>query len=204
MLFCDIGNTTYSFFDEKTIYKKSVDSFKPSSITTKVYYISVNEKVTKKLQKLENWIDLESCISRDNYYNTMGIDRIFLCESLKNGVVVDAGSAITVDIVKDGKFLGGFIYPGIQKMKQTYKNISKKLDFDFNFNLNLSTIPKNSQDSISYGYLKGFFIEVNSYNLPIILTGGDAKYFKKIFTNATVDEGLIFKAMKKIQRDCNC
>jgi len=204
MLFCDIGNTTYSFFDEKTIYKKSVDSFKPSSITTKVYYISVNEKVTQKLKKLENWIDLESCISRDNYYNTMGIDRIFLCESLQNGVVVDAGSAITVDIVKDGKFLGGFIYPGIQKMKQTYKNISKKLDFNFNFNLNLSTIPKNSQDAISYGYLKGFYIEVNSYNLPIILTGGDAKYFKKIFTNATVDESLIFKAMKKIQRDCNC
>jgi type III pantothenate kinase len=34
--------------------------------------------------------------------------------------------------------------------------------------------------------------------MKIFLTGGDAKKFAQIFPHAKVDEGLIFKGMKKI------
>jgi type III pantothenate kinase len=61
-------------------------------------------------------------------------------------------------------------------------------------------MPKNSQDAISYGYLKTLYTEVMSHNLPIVLTGGDAEIFSKIFKDATVDERLIFKGMKKIMK----
>ena len=130
----------------------------------------------------------------------MGVDRIFACEAIKNGIIIDVGSAITVDIVKDSLFQGGFIYPGIKAMGQTYKNISSALDYSFNFDIDLDIMPKNSQDAISYGYIKTLYSEVSSHNMDIFLTGGDANMFTKIFPNAKLDKSLIFKGMKKIMK----
>ena len=198
MLLCDIGNTTYHFLDGEKDFKESVASFNPKNITQKVYYISVNKNLQKKLRNLDNWIDLSSYVNKEKYYKTMGIDRIIAVEAIDNGIVMDAGSAITVDVVKEGKFEGGFIYPGMMAMAKTYKNISSVLDYSFNFELNLDKMPKSSQDAISYGYLKMLYCEVMSHKMPIILTGGDARVFAKIFKDATIDERLIFKGMKKI------
>ena len=198
MLLCDIGNTSYHFLDGELSFKKSVASFNPLKMKEKIYYISVNKKVNSELAGLSNWIDLSKYIDMSHYYDTMGIDRIVACEMVKNGVIIDAGSAITVDVVKNGRFEGGFIYPGVVAMQKSYENISSALAYSFNFDLALDIMPKNSQDAISYGYLKTLYSEVVSYKMPIILTGGEAKLFKKIFKNAKVDEELIFKGMKKI------
>ncbi|MFK5937882.1 MAG: type III pantothenate kinase [Sulfurimonas sp.] len=198
MLLCDIGNTSYHFLDENITYKKEVNTFNPSDIKKKIYYICVNEKVYKKLEKLNNWIDVSRLVEKNKYYKTMGIDRICAVEDVQNAVIVDAGSAITVDVVRDGKFMGGFIYPGVLAMRQTYKNISPALALSFNFDLDLDIMPKNSQDAISYGFLKTLYGEVVSYNLPIVLTGGDAQVLQKIFKNAKFDEELIFDGMKYI------
>jgi len=198
MLLCDIGNTSYHFLDDDKNYKKNVTEFNPSSIKEKVYYICVNIGVRERLDTLQNWIDLSFYVDKSKYYETMGIDRIFACETNVNAIIVDAGSAITVDIVRDSVFEGGFIYPGIEAMRQTYENISPALRYSFNFDLELDIMPKNSKDAISYGFLKTLYSEVVSHNLPIVLTGGDAKEFKKIFKDAKVDEKLIFSAMKKI------
>jgi len=198
MLLCDIGNTSYHFLDGELSFKKSVASFNPLKMKEKIYYISVNKKVNSELAGLSNWIDLSKYIDMSHYYDTMGIDRIVACEMVKNGVIIDAGSAITVDVVKNGHFEGGFIYPGVVAMQKSYENISPALAYSFNFDLALDIMPKNSQDAISYGYLKTLYSEVMSHKMPIILTGGDAKLFKKIFKDAKVDEELIFKGMKKI------
>ena len=198
MFLCDIGNTSYHFLKDINSYKKDVNSFEPSNIKDKIYYTCVNENVSQKLKKLDNWIDVSEFIDKSKYYKTMGIDRICAVEATKNAVIVDAGSAITVDVVKNGEFLGGFIYPGVRVMKKTYTNISSVLDYSFNFDLDLDIMPKNSQDAISYGFLKTLYSEVISHDLPIILTGGDAQEFKKIFKDAKLDENLIFDGMKYI------
>jgi len=62
MLLCDIGNTTYTFYNQKEIFKKSVKTFNPSSIKEKVYFISVNQKAILKLKPLKNWINLQNYI----------------------------------------------------------------------------------------------------------------------------------------------
>ncbi|MDQ7061700.1 MAG: type III pantothenate kinase [Sulfurimonas sp.] len=142
MLLCDIGNTSYHFQNSSHDYKENVDTFKPSSIQEKVYYICVNPKLIKLLQSLENWIDLSNFIDMKNYYESMGIDRIFACQTIKNGVIIDAGSAITVDVVNDGVFQGGFIYPGTVEMHEAYKNISSALDYPFNYEFDLAVLPK--------------------------------------------------------------
>lgn len=198
MLLCDIGNTSYHFLREEHHFKESVLTFDPSSITEQVYYISVNAAINAKLKTLPNWSDLGQYIDKSLYYESMGIDRIIAVEALKNGVVVDAGSAITVDVVRDGLFMGGFITVGINAMQKAYASISPALLGDFHFSLDTSRLPKNTQDAISYGYLKPLQTEINSYNLPIILTGGDAMKLLPLFENAVVDEMLLFKGMKTL------
>lgn len=198
MLLCDIGNTSYHFYENDQDFKHYIKDFNSQSIEERVYYISVNADVNKLLNECSNWINLEDYIDRKNYYETMGIDRIVALQDVDNAVVVDAGSAITVDLVKKGVFEGGFIYPGIKAMQECYKNISSALDYSFNFELTLDKMAKNSRDAISYGYLKAFVDEIESKNLPIILTGGDAMEFKKLFPDAKIDSELIFKGMKKI------
>lgn len=198
MLLCDIGNTSYHFLEDERDYKERVTKFDPSSIKQKIYYISVNVTVTKLLETLDNWINLQDKVDMSNYYDTMGVDRIFACEAINNGIIIDAGSAITVDVVKDSKFQGGFIYPGVNAMAATYENISPALAYPFNFDLDLSKLPKNSTDAISYGFLKTLYAEVMSHSMEIFLTGGDASKISKIFKDAKIDETLIFKGMKKI------
>jgi len=198
MILCDIGNTSYHFLDENRAYKRDVKSFNPQNLEENIYFISVNLALKKRLSKLQNWIDLSQYIEKSSYYETMGIDRIFAIESTSNAIIIDAGSAITVDLVKNGVFMGGFIYPGIRQMQKTYANISEALEYSFNFECDLDIMPKNSQDAITYGFVKTLYAEVMSHNMPIILTGGDALVFKKIFKDAKVDEELIFSGMKKI------
>ena len=198
MLLCDIGNTSFHFKSDDQNYKESVATFNPVNIKEKVFYISVNKEVNTHLKTLENWIDLSEKIDKKKYYETMGIDRIVAVEAVTNAVIVDAGSAITVDVVKENIFLGGFIYPGVNAMQKTYSSISLALEYEFNFELDIDILPKNSQDAISYGYLKMLHTEVCSYDLPIILTGGDAHKLKTLFKEARVDEELLFKGMQNL------
>lgn len=203
MLLCDIGNTSYHFLNGSREYKEEAGSFNPSTISQKVFYICVNPDAKELLESLDNWIDLSWHVEISAYYATMGVDRIFACEAIENGIIIDAGSAVTVDSVKNSLFQGGFIYPGVSAMSQTYKNISSALDYSFNFELDLDKMPKNSRDAISYGYLKTLYSEVMSHNMELFLTGGDAKRFAAIFPDAKIDETLIFKGMKKIIKKAN-
>ena len=203
MILCDVGNTSFHFLDGDDDYKESTSTFDPSSIKEKVFYICVNSKIKETLSTLDNWIDVSNYIDMTPYYKTMGIDRIVACEAVENNIILDAGSAVTVDVVKNGVFNGGFIYPGINAMSAAYSNISPALNYEFNYNLNLDIIPKNSVDAISYGYLKLLFNEVNIHNEDVILTGGDADKFINIFPNAKIDKELIFNSMKKIIKKAN-
>ncbi len=200
-MLCDIGNSSYHFFDGKSEFKRDVESLDPSSMREHIYYISVNHSINQKLEHLPNWIDLSCYIDKTEYYESMGIDRIVACMGVEYGVVVDAGSAITVDIIKESKFTGGFIYPGIKTMLDAYSSISPALSCSFNFELPLDTIPKNTIDALSYGALGLLVKEINSYSMRVILTGGDAPKLSTMINNATIDTELIFKGMKKLMRE---
>lgn len=197
MILCDVGNTTYNFFDSQGAHKKFVEYFDPSSIKERVYYICVNPLLKQHLRELKNWIDISTRVDMSKYYSTIGVDRVMVCEAINDGVVVDAGSAITVDIVEKGIFMGGYIYPGIRAMSRAYEGISPLLAYSFNFEIDLDKMPKNSEDAISYGFLKTLYSEVISHKKQIYLCGGDAKEFAKIFKDAIVDEELVFKGMRK-------
>ncbi|MEA1920179.1 MAG: type III pantothenate kinase [Campylobacterota bacterium] len=198
MLLCDIGNTSYHFFDGSHDYREDVSSFDPFTCKEKVYYINVNATVDAKLKACDNWIDLALHVKWENYYETMGIDRVMACEAVSTALVIDAGSAITIDLVKERKHEGGFIYPGIIAMSECYTRLSSRLEYSFNFDLDLDKMPKNSQDAITYGFLATLKAEVIRHEMPIILTGGDAHRLLKIFPEAKIDRLLLFRGMQTL------
>lgn len=207
MILCDIGNTTYHFKDGKKDFKLDLKTnLKKIKIKDRIYFISVNKKGTKKLLKLfPNAINLEKYFTlKTNYSNKIGIDRVVACSDIKNSIVVDFGSAITVDIIKDSKHLGGFIMPGVDILKRNYPEISSKLKFEFENNLNLDKIPTNTDMAINYAIINMIVLPIkkvqNRYNLKIIFTGQNSELFLNYFQNSKFKSNLIFKNMKKAVR----
>ena len=219
MTLCDIGNTTFSFLCDKKKFKIDINSKvkKLPKIKNKLYFISVNHKATKKfIKKYPQAIDIKNYFKFKTLYKGMGIDRQVACYGIKNAIIVDVGSAITVDIIQNNIHLGGFILPGIKKLISFYPQISPKLVLNtqkdslsyFEKTASLDKIPLCTNDAISYAILKSIIEPIkdieNRYNLPIYFTGEDAKYIIKYFTNKKYKKNLIFNNMKDIINDYNC
>jgi len=207
MILCDIGNTTFHFKNGKKRYKIFIDEKKDNFPHFKktIYYISVNDKATKKLKDIyKNCVDISRMYKFKTKYKGLGIDRIVVCNSVQNGIVIDAGSAVTVDIMKDGKHKGGFILPGLKALKVIYPKISKKLTFEFKNEVNLDKIPLKTNDAINYAILSAIVDPIvkvfEKFNLPLYFTGGDGKILYKCVDNIPkiYVKDLIFKSMKKI------
>ncbi len=207
MILCDIGNSTFHFKIKNKNLKLNVnDSLKSiEKLKKDIYFISVNYKATKKLlNTYPKAINIKDLIDFHTKYIGMGIDRQVVCKNIKNGIIIDVGSAITVDIMKDNIHLGGFILPGLNAYKKIYPKISKKLSFQFSNNINLDKIPLKTNDAINYSILNSIIAPIKNiyikYDLPIHFTGEDSKILLKYFKDADVkyEKNMIFKSMKKI------
>jgi len=192
----DIGNSRVHLYEDSTIEHFNIDYFDYKKIKEKVFYISVNKTISKRLKDLHNWIDLSAYLKL--FYETIGIDRQVVCMAENDAVIIDAGSAITVDVMENGEYSGGYILPGLRAMQNCYRTISPALDTSFNFELSLDKMATNTRDSITFGYLGTFALHINSLGKKVFLTGGDAKRIKPLFENVIVEEGLVFRGMLKI------
>ena len=206
MILCDIGNTTFHFLIEGN-HSRYLLNEKLPELAGPIYFISVNEKATEKLKN-----NYTKCINLGDYlnfvtiYKGMGLDRKIACNGYINAIIVDAGSAITVDIMKNGKHKGGIILPGIGNLKNLYKEISLKLDYEINTKVNLDKIPLCTQDAISYSILKSIILPIKELALEeqIIFTGGDGELLSRYFNNCIYKSDLIFENMKGIIDANNC
>ncbi len=179
MILCDIGNTSVDFFRDGTSTKYRLEEFDPLSYNEKVYYISVNHAFMERIKTLPQWINIEPWIDRSAYYPTMGVDRIVVCEAIEEGVVMDAGSAVTVDIMKKGAYQGGYIALGIRSAQEAYARLSPALDIPFNFEVDLTIMAKNTPDAITLGYFSPLIHSMRALSSPLYLTGGDARLFAR-------------------------
>jgi len=200
MLLCEIGNTNIHFYKKGATWSKRATIKNLLDIDEKIYYINVNDSLKEKLKSLDNAIDLEPDIVIDTAYNGLGVDRVAACKAIDNGVIVDAGSAITVDIMAGGLHLGGYIMPGLFALQQSFASISPRLDMRINPNIALDALPQNSLEAISYGIVKPIILMLkeSQKDKKLYFTGGDGKFFAKFFDNAIYDESLIFKGMMKV------
>jgi len=207
MILCDIGNSTFHFLVDEDECKIGIDGDLDSEIlksSDEVYFISVNDVATKTFKKrFPSAIDLKEKIDfQTSYASTLGIDRIVACKLFDDGIIVDFGSAITVDIMENKKHLGGFIMPGFDSLKMVYPQISSKLQFEFKTNLNFDRLPQDTDVAISFGIIKMVVEPIEElqrrYNKKLIITGETAKVFLPYFKNYEFNERLIFTSMKKI------
>ncbi len=206
MILCDIGNTTFHFFINKKHKKYFLDEKIPV-FDDEIYYISVNEKATKKLLKNNPQAkNIEEIMNFQTSYKGLGKDRAVACSFYDDIVIVDAGSAITVDIMENGIHQGGFILLGMRSFISSYPKISKKLKFTFEKDINLDKIPLQTKDAIQYAMLKSIILPIKevSLNKNIIFTGGDGLVLSKYFENSIYKKDLIFENMKRIIDANNC
>ena len=127
--------------------------------------------------------------------STIGTDRIAaavgaveLYGADEQMVIIDAGTAITIDFVSNGVFRGGNISPGIDMRFEALNEKTATLPLCTPELLKSEElqIGKRTADAIKFGVMQGVFYEVkgyieqfcekNSENL-IIFIGGDAEYF---------------------------
>lgn len=197
MILCDIGNSNVDFYHDGKIWSQSLKEFKKYAPKERVYFISVNDAVT--LQLNENYVNIEKWFDFDTIYQGMGIDRVAACYTVENGIVIDAGSAITVDVMSAGLHMGGYILPSMKNYEICYANISKRLDKQINPNVILDALPQKTEDAISYGVIKPMLmmLEHTCRDKTVYFTGGDGKYFSKFFKKSIYDRSLIFRGMLK-------
>ncbi len=128
---------------------------------------------------------------------TLGVDRLAaavgaVSEVGENCLIVDFGSAITIDLVEGGVFRGGNISPGVgmrfQALHDYTRRLPECLPTDEVLELGVSTF-----SAIEQGVMQGIVNEIEGYisyfyarnvKLSLIFTGGDAKFFVKRIKNA--------------------
>ena len=206
MILCDIGNTTYHFLIIEKHKKYFLDEKVPK-FDEEIYFVSVNEKATKRLlKKNPHAKNINKLLNFQTSYQGLGIDRAVACSFQDNCVIVDAGSAITVDVMEESKHIGGFILLGLRRFMKSYPKISKKLKFEFEKEINLDKIPLKTKDAIQYAMLKSIILPIKevSLNKNIIFTGGDGEVLSKYFENSVYKKDLIFENMKRIIDANNC
>ncbi|MDD3591828.1 MAG: type III pantothenate kinase [Sulfurovum sp.] len=196
-LLADIGNTHMHILDEGKIlhlkHQEAIDRYQDRELC----YISVNHSLDQKIIGIKKWENIASKLMLKGAYETMGIDRKALCLSRRDGLFVDAGSAITVDSVKEGIYRGGFILPGINAYLESYRRISPALDTPINGVIDLDKLPLTTKDGISYGIIASIkaLIDQHRDDHPLYFTGGDGAFLNRFFEDAIYDESLLFQGM---------
>ena len=145
---------------------------------------------------------------------TLGFDRLATAVGAHTAwpdchvLIVDAGTAITLDIVNNkGEFLGGNISPGLEMRIKALHTFTKKLPLILKDG-ETGLTARTTEEAIRYGVYNGIIYEIDGYidsyknnypDLKIILTGGDAKYFdKKLKNSIFVDSNLNLRGLNQI------
>jgi len=208
LILADIGNRFAHLYNNGVVNNLTIDELIDNFADKKIYYINVNPKNINRLTSIDTWIDLSNYVHLNGAYSGMGIDRQVLLLSAKDGIYIDAGSAITIDLKINNKFMGGTILPGIWKIKKAYADISEYLKIDNIQQININTLPFSStKESISYGIIAPIIALINSINkdnLPIYCCGGDGELLASYIDKAIYKKDLIFNGMKKVIKESKC
>ena len=128
---------------------------------------------------------------------TLGADRLAAAVGAwalspdSNVMVVDFGTAITVDYVIDGEFCGGNISPGVTTRFRALADYTACLPLCQPTD-EILEYGRNTTEAIEQGVMRGVEHEIRGYveafskendKNRIIFTGGDAKYFVKRIKN---------------------
>lgn len=123
---------------------------------------------------------------------TLGLDRIAAAAGasieVKRALVVDAGTALTLDIVSDNTFLGGNISPGLRLRFRSLNHYTSRLPLVSPAG-DIPAFGYDTQTAIRSGVVSGIVAEIAAAfesaqrkypGLRLLLTGGDADYLEPL------------------------
>jgi len=146
---------------------------------------------------------------------TLGYDRIAaavgaytICPG-KDVLVIDAGTAITYDIVTSGgEFLGGNISQGVDIRFKSLNKYTNRLPHLERPDELPPLVGSSTREAIQSGIINGLLFEMDGFigaikelypKLQVVLTGGDAKYFVgKLKSSIFVDPNLNLIGLNRI------
>lgn len=218
VLTLDIGNTAskVSVFEGETLLEcRSSDKLSEADIEFMVRRYSpegaVSCRVGKDLCGLENYLErsfgdsylalepstpLPLAVEYDSRH-TLGADRIAAAAgapAVTPTLVIDAGTAVTEDLVAEGRFLGGNISPGLSLRFRALNGYTSRLPL-VEPDGELPDFGHDTVTAIRAGVLRGLLAEIRGArdmaarrfgNVKIILAGGDAE----ILSGLLADEGI--------------
>jgi biotin-[acetyl-CoA-carboxylase] ligase BirA-like protein len=126
----------------------------------------------------------------------IGIDRLALIEwglSQKKAspqLLVSCGTAVTLDVITDGRHLGGYIVPGLKLGLEALHNQSGLLPQVNMAESDLSTgeLGQNTKDSMALGSINMIAELIHSvaksHSADVVVTGGDGKILKEAHSSA--------------------
>jgi len=126
----------------------------------------------------------------------VGIDRLLAAYSALDLfgdvplLIVDAGTAITVDVVQKRTFCGGVILPGLSAKARIYPQMSEKLpliEYSYDFIMKQGSPGKNTEDAIQNGCYWGtigairlfyemLFPRMRKVKVQLVVAGGDGGF----------------------------
>lgn len=126
-------------------------------------------------------------------------------------LVVDAGTAITLDLFAENKFEGGNISPGISLRFKSMNAYTAKLPLIEHNSVQPVDFGYDTTTAILAGVVNGVIAEIlitfqkvmnRCHSAKLILTGGDAKYImscmSQMQSEMIVDENLVAYGLKRI------
>ena len=230
-LFLDIGNSAIkAAFKKGHKWERASDNFK--SVTYLISWLnnhtdSIGQLVVASVRKdqfelLQNQVKDQSIkhikiedipLEKLDYDTpkTLGVDRYLGClgafkKAGRSVVVVDAGSACTIDLMNEhGVYQGGVIMPGLQSLMNIFKISAPELP-TIEPEIPSTWPGKSTLDSLKWGQV-GFFIDgiesaLNRYkkqygDFDLFTTGGDAEIISKLIsTTSKKNDFLIFNGME--------
>jgi type III pantothenate kinase len=140
---------------------------------------------------------------------TLGMDRVAAVAGAynkyggSNVLVIDAGTAITFDLLVNQTYLGGSISPGMAMRFRALNSFTGKLPLVEHDNSEVKFPSRNTVDGIKAGVVNGIVFEINEYirkfekqysNLLTVITGGDSEFLSRYIEpdHRTVTDLVIF------------
>lgn len=221
-LYVDIGNTkTTIYYEQKSIiqvalidtiksedmlleFSKIIEQLNPAMVTICSVVPEVNsllmsylsaQNINAKILQPEHYGQLLDFGKLD--YMKMGADRVVVDYATvkkygKNVIVFDLGTAMTVDVIVNGQYKSGYIYPGLRLIRESLVGGASQLNtFEFK-HLTANSEAVDTYSQLNDGILLGLIGTINQYikiskkhfpeDFKIVLTGGSMFNLEKLIS----------------------
>ena len=171
--------------------------------TLKVDFFKIKNLL--RICNLKTSIRNKSSIGNDRLTNIIYAKHLYE----KSKVIIDFGTATTIDVLdKHGVYAGGVITPGIDLSLKSLQMGTAKLPL-VSFRKTNEIVGKSTKEAIQSGFFWGYVSMIQGLTqkiqkekktkFKIILTGGNAKFFKGCFENVIkIDEYFNSKGLNYI------